>query len=69
MSQNQLNNANHVVSVFAGNTQCEFAMVAYNAYFIFIVFLLSEKNKFKIEKKHQNTNWICKIHKKTGGPK
>ena len=30
MPQNQRNSANHVVSVFAGNTQCEFAMVAYN---------------------------------------
>ena len=30
MPENQLNSANHVVSVFAGNIQCEFAMVAYN---------------------------------------
>ena len=36
MPQNQLNSANHVVSVFAGIIQCEFAMVAYNEfYFIF----------------------------------
>ena len=30
MPQNQLNSVNHVVSVFAGNNQCKFAMVAYN---------------------------------------
>ena len=30
MPQNQLNSANHVVSVFAGNIQRESAMVAYN---------------------------------------
>ena len=29
MPQNQLNSANYVVSVFAGNIQCEFAMVTY----------------------------------------
>ena len=29
MPKNQLNSANHVVSVSAGNTQCEFAMVVY----------------------------------------
>ena len=23
-----------------------------------------EKNKFKIEKNNQNTNWVCKIHRK-----
>ena len=30
MPQNQLNSVSHVVSVFAGNNQCKFAMVAYN---------------------------------------
>ena len=23
-----------------------------------------EKNKFKLEKKYQNTNWVYKIHRK-----
>ena len=35
MPQNQLNSANHVVSIFAGNI-CEFAMVAYNEILFYI---------------------------------
>ena len=30
MPQNQLNSANHEVSVFARSIQCKFAMVTYN---------------------------------------
>ena len=32
--------ANHEVSVFAGNTQCEFAMVAYNKILFYISYSL-----------------------------
>ena len=38
--QYQLNSANHVVSVFAGNIQCEFAMVAYNKIVFYISYSL-----------------------------
>ena len=34
--KNQLNISNHVVSIFAGNIQCQFAMVAYNEIFFYI---------------------------------
>ena len=40
MSQNHLNNADHAVSVFAGNIQCEFAMVAYNEILFYISYSL-----------------------------
>ena len=40
MPQNQLNSANHVVSVFAGIIQCEFAMVAYNEILFYISYSL-----------------------------
>ena len=40
MSQNQLNSSNHVVSVFAGNMQCEFAMVAQNEILLYISYSL-----------------------------
>ena len=40
IAQNQLNCANHVVSVFAGNTQSEFAMVAYNEILFYISYSL-----------------------------
>ena len=40
MPQNQLNSANHVVSVFAGNIQCKFAMVAYNEILFYISYSL-----------------------------
>ena len=36
MPQNQLNSTNHVVSVFAGIIQCQFAMVAYNEILFYI---------------------------------
>ena len=38
--QNQLNSANHVVSVFSGNIQCKFAMVAYNEILFYISYSL-----------------------------
>ena len=37
MAQNQLNSANHVVPVFAGNIQCECAMVAYKEILFYIL--------------------------------
>ena len=40
MAQNQLDSANHVVSVFAGNIQCEFAMVSYNEILFYISYWL-----------------------------
>ena len=40
MPQNQLNSANHVVSVFARNTQCEFATVAYNEILFYVSYSL-----------------------------
>ena len=36
MPPNQLNNVNHVISVFVGNIQCGFALVAYNEIFFYI---------------------------------
>ena len=36
MPQIQLNSANHLVSVFSGNIQCEFAMTAYNEILFYI---------------------------------
>ena len=40
MPKNQLNSANHVVSVFAENIQCEFSMVAYNEILFYILYSL-----------------------------
>ena len=40
MPQNQLDSANNVVSVFAGNIQFEFAMVAYNEILFYISYSL-----------------------------
>ena len=40
MHQNQLSRANHVVSVFAGNTQCEFTIIAYNEILFYISYSL-----------------------------
>ena len=40
MPKNHMNSANHVVSVFAGNTQCEFAMVPYNEILFYISYSL-----------------------------
>ena len=40
MPQNHLNNADHVVSVFAGSIQCEFAMVADNEILFYISYSL-----------------------------
>ena len=40
MPQNQLNSANHVFWVFAGNIQCELAMVGYNEILFYISYLL-----------------------------
>ena len=37
MPQNQLNSANHVVSQFTGNIQCEFAMVAYSDFILIVL--------------------------------
>ena len=39
-TQNQLNSANHVVSVFAGNIQWEFSMVAFNEILFYISYSL-----------------------------
>ena len=38
--QNQLNNVNHVESLFPGNIQCEFHMVACNEFLFYISYLL-----------------------------
>ena len=40
MPQNQLNSANHLVSVFAGNLQYDFAVVAYNEILFYISYKL-----------------------------
>ena len=40
MPQNQLNSANHVVSLLAGSIQCEFAMIAYNETLFYISYSL-----------------------------
>ena len=40
MPKNQLKSSNHVVSIFAGNYQCQFVMVAYNGIFFYISYSL-----------------------------
>ena len=40
MPQNQLNRGNHLVSVCAGNIQCEFSRVAYNETLFYISYSL-----------------------------
>ena len=40
MPKNQLNSSNNMVSIFAVNIQCQFAMVAYNEIFFYISYSL-----------------------------